>query len=118
MSLRLLWLLIILGALLVYPAVLLAHDEPHFPHRGECVHPATADGEVDAVFGRFDDRGAATAEAQRLAGLGFTGTAIEGDGCGYLKVVVHGVPSLAVGSELVAEARRVGVPVTLEQPAT
>ena len=45
----------------------------------------------------------------------YFGSVIESDGCGRLKVDVHGVPSLAVGRELVAEAAKVGVHATLEE---
>jgi len=34
---------------------------------------------------------------------------VEPDGCGYLKVNVKGVPTLAVGRELAAEAEKVGL---------
>jgi hypothetical protein len=101
----------------LYPVVSLAGGSPHFPYRGECVYSPSKEGPLDALFGRFAERGAATAKQRRVLQLGFQGALVEADGCGYLKVVVHGVPNLAVGRDLVAEARRVGVDVTLEQAA-
>jgi hypothetical protein len=100
---------------LIYPIVTGASGAAHFPTRSECAHPATAVGSLDAVFGRFFLRSAADKKQRRVLELGFKGAEIERDGCGYFKVVVHGVPNLAVGRELVAEARRVGLPVALEQ---
>ncbi|TMK74561.1 MAG: hypothetical protein E6G45_14675 [Actinobacteria bacterium] len=108
------WALVAVAAL-VYPAAMLTGGLPRFPSRGECVHPAKADGNLEAVFGRFDRRADAERTLQRVLGVGFKGSAIEPDGCGRLKVDVHGVPSLAVGRELVAEAAKVGVHATLEE---
>ena len=117
MTRRLLPVLLLAIGLLLYPVIVLAGGAPRFPTRADCAAPARAGAPVDAVFGRFDDHVAAQARERRLKQLGFTGSEIESDGCGYLQVVVHGVPSLAVGRELVAEARRVGVRVMLERGA-
>lgn len=117
MSERLLPPAILVAGLVLYPVITLACGAPHFPRRGECAVPATAGAPIDAVFGRFDDQAGAEAKQRRITHVGFTGSQIERDGCGYLKVVVHGVPNLAVGHELVAEARRVGLEVTLERAA-
>ena len=99
----------------LYPVITVARSAPHFPTRSECVNPAKAAGAVDAVFGRFSLLAAASDKQRRVRELGFAGAEIERDGCGYYKVVVHGVPSLGVGRELVVEARRVGLQVSLEQ---
>ena len=52
---------------------------------------------------------------RRVLGAGFTGSEPKPDGCGYLKVAVHGIPNVEVGRELVAEARKAGFEVTLER---
>jgi hypothetical protein len=90
---------------------------PHFPKRSDCVDLATKDGEIEAVFGRFDKRADAAARLELVLGRGFKGSEVEGDGCGRMKVVLHGIPSLAVGRELAAEARGEGLNVTLESAA-
>jgi hypothetical protein len=102
---------------LAYPLVSLAGGLPRFPDRGECARAPQTGRELEAVFGRFLERGHATAALRRATGLGFKGLAVERDGCGYLRVVLHEIPTLAVGHELVAEAGRVGLHVTLESPA-
>lgn len=117
MSTRLAPYAIVCAAAIGYPLVALAGGSPHFPDRGECVRPAKGDGEVEAVFARFRDLGLATAAYQRATKLGFRGLAVEADGCGYVKVVLDDVPSLAVGRELAVEAARVGFRVTLEEPS-
>jgi hypothetical protein len=47
--------------------------------------------------------------------VGFKGTRIESDGCGLLKVTLHGIPTLQVGRAFIAEARTVGFNPRLEQ---
>jgi hypothetical protein len=103
-------------AAVAYPLVLIAGGSPHFPNRGECMRLARGDGKVDAVFGRFHDTGQAASRLRRATELGFQGLKLEPDGCGDMKVVLEGVPSLAVGRELVAEAARVHLHVVLERP--
>ncbi len=58
---------------------------------------------------------AATALLGKVLAVGFKGSQIEPDGCGFLKVAVHGIPTQKVGGEVVAEARSVGLEATLEQ---
>jgi hypothetical protein len=106
---------LVLAAAIGYPVGIVSGGAPRFPARSECVDLATKDGEIAAVFGRFDRRVDAAAKLRVVLARGFTGSEIEGDGCGRLKVVVHGIPSLAVGRELAAEARSVGLDVTLER---
>ncbi len=115
MTRRLLPWLVLSGAALLYPLVVSADRSPRFPSRSECVHPARVDGNIDAVFGRFQRRNAADRELRHVLGLGFKGSEVEFDDCGVLKVVVHGVPTLRVGADLVAEACSVGLHLTLEQ---
>jgi len=100
-----------------YPVAAVGGGTPHFPKRSECVDLATKDGEIEAVFGRFDRRADAAARLELVLGRGFKGSVVEGDGCGRIKVVLHGIPSLAVGRELAAEARGEGLNVTLEYAA-
>jgi hypothetical protein len=106
---------ILIAAALVYPLAVVATGAPSFPSRAECVHPATTDGSIDAVFGRYRARTAAEAELRHVLGLGFDGSQIESDGCGLLKVVVHGIPTLATGRAFLQEAARAGVHASLEQ---
>ena len=117
MSRRLLPIALVLAAAIAYPVGIVSGGAPHLPERSDCVDLATKDGEIDAVFGRFDKRSDAVARLRVVLGRGFTGSKIEGDGCGRLKIVVHGIPTLAVGRELATEARRVGLNVTLEHAA-
>ena len=107
--------LVVLGLLLVYPLVTVAEGGPRFPTRDDCVRPATADGEIDAVFGYFDDELEAAAVRDRALGAGFTGTELAWNGCGRVRVAVGGIPTLDVGREFVEQARGVGFDVTLEQ---
>jgi hypothetical protein len=108
---------LVLAAAIGYPVASLSGGTPNFPARSDCVDLATKDGDIEAVFGRFDTRAAAAAHLRVVLGRGFTGSEIEGDGCGRLKVVVHGIRTLAVGREVAAEARSVGLNVTLEYAA-
>jgi hypothetical protein len=110
-----LWV-IFLGIVLSYPVVVLAGGSPRFPSAAECIHPAKGEGELEAVFGRFRDRSAAVAMRDRALAVGFKQIEVVGDGCGFLKVVLGEVPSLAVGRDFAAEARKVGFTVSLERP--
>jgi hypothetical protein len=110
------WVILLAGAF-VYPVVVLGGGTPRFTDRGECVRPADAGGDLDAVFGRFRNQASATAKLRRVLEVGFKGSQIEHDGCGFLKVVVHGIPNLAVGREFLAEARAVEIHATLERAA-
>lgn len=108
-------LAIVAAAALLYPLVVLAGGSPHFPDRGECAQQPRAGDNIEAVFWRFRDRARAVEAQSRALSLGFQGLVVERDACGYLKVVLNGVPSLAVGHELAAEAARVGLAVILER---
>jgi hypothetical protein len=108
------WILVIVAAL-AYPLAVLAGGGPRFPARSDCIHPAKTDGDIEAVFGRSRNPETAAATLARVLELGFKGSVVEPDGCGYLKVNVKGVPTLAVGRELAAEAEKVGLHVTLEK---
>jgi hypothetical protein len=108
------WLLVAALAL-VYPVAILATGAPSFPTRDECVRPATADGDIDAVFGYFDTELEAAPVLQRALEVGFQGTEMTWNGCGRVRVAVGGIPTLEVGQEFVEQARGVGFEVTLEQ---
>ena len=112
---RLLPWVIVLVAALGYPLAVLAGGEPRFPSRGDCVHIARADGDLEVVFGRFESAADASALLTRVLAAGFKGSQAEPDGCGRLKIVVHGIQTLEVGGEVLAEARSVGLAPTLEQ---
>jgi hypothetical protein len=107
--------LLVLVAALAYPVAVLSGGSPRFPTRAECIHPAKEGVPLEAVFGRFDHRPDAEARLQRVLAAGFKGSKIEPDGCGRLKVDVAGIPNLAVGNDLLAEALKVGISATLEQ---
>jgi hypothetical protein len=100
---------------LVYPLVTLAGGLPTFPTRNDCVHPATTDGDIDAVFGYFDSESEARLVLDRALEVGFQGTELEMNGCGRVRVAVGGIPTLEVGREFVEQARSVGFEVSLEQ---
>ena len=104
----------VLAAGVIYPMVVLAGGGAPFPTRAECVHPARADGQLEVVFGRFESQSDASTALTRVLAVGFKGSQIEPDGCGLLKVTVHGIPTLKVGGEVVAEARSVGLKPSLE----
>jgi hypothetical protein len=107
------WLVV--GAVsLVYPVIVLAGGGASFPSRAECVHVARADGDLEVVFGRSESATDAGALLERVLGAGFKGSLIEPDGCGLLKVAVHGIPTLRVGGQVVAEAKSVGLSATVE----
>jgi hypothetical protein len=106
---------IVLAAALVYPLATLAGGAPRLPSRAECVHPAHADGELEVVFGRFERASDADAMLETVLRDGFQGSQIEPDGCGLLKVAVHGISTLKVGEEVMAEARSVHLEPTLEE---
>ena len=98
-----------------YPLVFLAGGMPHFPTSSECIREAKSDRPIEAVFGRYREWAVATTTLKRVLDLGFKGAQIKGDGCGYLLIVVEGIPSLAVGRDLVAEAHTVGLRPRLAQ---
>lgn len=109
-----LWLALVVLAL-AYPLATVAGGGPRFPTREECVHPATHDGPIDAVFGYVDTEAEANALRDRAVASGFQGTEVAWNGCGRVRVAVGGIPTLEVGREFIAEARSVGFEVTLEQ---
>lgn len=114
MSRRLAPWALVFAAGIGYPVGIVSGGTPHFPKRSDCVDVATKNGKIEAVFGRFDKRADAAARLELVLGRGFKGSEVEGDGCGRMKVVLPGIPTLAVGRELAAEARSEGLNVTLE----
>jgi hypothetical protein len=115
MSRRLLvWTVLVVSAL-GYPLVVLGGGAPRFPSRADCVHPAKSEGNLEAVFGRFASSAAAESLQRRATRSGFKNVQIESDGCGLLKVTLHGIPSLEVGRNFIAEAQKVGFHPMLEQ---
>lgn len=106
--------LIVLAAALAYPISTVAGGGPRFPSPAECVHPATRDGQLEVVFGRFDSPAKAMAFRDQVVGYGFTGTALWPDGCGRIKVALRGVTSLEVGRQVIQEAHSVGLQPRLE----
>jgi hypothetical protein len=108
------WAILLVTAV-AYPLAVVADGRPSFPSHAECIAPAKSDGNLEAVFGRFASHARAVAVLRRALAVGFEGTRIESDGCGLLKVTLHGIPTLRVGSDFVAEARTVGFNPRLEQ---
>ena len=103
---------------LAYPLGVLAFSgAPEFPSRQDCVSPATGEGEgeVEVVFGYRDSEREAAELQARVEALGFTGTNLERDGCGRVRVSVDDVPSREVGEKVIREAQSVGLEPTLEQ---
>jgi hypothetical protein len=108
------WVLLLVAAL-VYPLTVVAGGGPRFPSQAECVHPARTDGNIEAVFARLSSSVRAESLLREVLRSGFKGTQVEPDGCGLLKVTLHGIPTLQVGHDFVAEAGTVGFHPTLEQ---
>ena len=108
--------LVVVAAALAYPLAVLAFSgAPEFPSRDDCVVSVTGEGEYEVVFGYLDSRREAVElQAQALA-VGFSGTEIEDDGCGRVRVSVDDVPSREVGDEVIRQARTVDLEPTLEQ---
>ena len=100
---------------IAYPLTVLAGGFPRFPSRDECVLPAVAGQQIEAVFGYFGSEHEATMLRSRALKLGFQGTDTERDACGRVKVVIRGIPTLAVGRAFAREARGAGFSVTLER---
>ena len=111
------WIAVVAICALAYPLVSLAGGLPRFPDRAECIRIAKADGDLEAVFGRFRSQDAADELLARVRKAGFASAAIEPDGCGDLAVALHGITTLQVGRSLVAEAQRVGLRPTIESAA-
>jgi hypothetical protein len=107
------WVVLLVAAV-SYPVAILASGSPRFPTRSECVHLAKADGDLEVVFGRSSSPVDASALLERVLHVGFQGSQVEPDGCGLFKVAVHGIPTLKVGNEVVAEAHSVGLRATVE----
>ncbi len=115
MSLRpLLPVAIIVAAAVGYPVATLAGGLPHFPSRSDCIRVAHADGDLEVVFGYFESEAAAKPLLDKVLAVGFKGSQIERNGCGQVKVAVHGITTLKVGAEVAVEARSVGLRPTLE----
>ena len=115
MTRRVLPVALLLAAGFLYPAVVVALGTPRFPHRGECIRAAKPGEPIEAVFGHFRDRAAASQQLRRVLAVGFEGSKIVMNDCGVLKVVVQGIPTLAVGRDVQREARTVNLHPTLEQ---
>jgi hypothetical protein len=107
------WLAVPVAAA-AYPLGVIAGGLPRFPTRADCVRPPAAGRELEAVFGRFERQTAAETLLAKVRRLGFSQSSIEDDGCGLLVVSVGGIPTVAVGRSLVAEARAAGLRPTLE----
>jgi len=101
--------LVIAAGIVVYPVTVLAVDgPPAFPSAHDCVHPATSDGKIWLVLGRFSDMAPAEQLAIRAARAGFVGTIATLDGCGRVVVATPGYTTLSGAQSAVEEARAAG----------
>jgi hypothetical protein len=107
------WVILVVSAL-AYPLVVAADGGTRFPHRGECIHLAKSEGNLEAIFGRFFSETRAAPVLRHALEAGFKGMRIESDGCGLLKVTLPGIPTLGIGRDFIAEARSVGFSPRLE----
>lgn len=80
-----------------------------------CGGPPVEGQPVDIVFGRPGSWRRGMALQQKIEKVGFTGTHLELDDCGGLKLVLASLPSLEVAREIQAEARAVEIPVSIER---
>jgi hypothetical protein len=109
------WALVAFAALAYPLAVLAFSGAPDFPSHDDCSPHVTDEGELEVVFGYRESELQARALQRRVLALGFTGTEIEPDGCGRVRVSVDDIPSREIGEEVVREAQAVGLEPTLEQ---
>lgn len=109
------WLIVAVAALAYPLAVLAFSGAPTFPSRDDCVVSVTGEGEYEVVFGYRDSEREALELRAGVLAVGFSGTEIEGDGCGRVRVSVDDVPTREVGEEVIRQARTVGLEPTLEQ---
>ncbi len=107
---------VVLVAAVGYPALVLAEDGgPRFPSAEDCARPAVDGQPVRVVFGYRETFPEAIELRDRALEVGFLGTEAEQDGCGRVRVAVGGVPSIAVGEQIVETARGVGLDASLER---
>jgi hypothetical protein len=107
---------VVLAAGLLYPLFALAGGAPSFPSVQDCVHEATDEAPLMLVYGYFDSVVRATELQARLRGLGYEHAEVQDDGgCGRVRVVVRGYPTLDGARDAAAEAGRVGLSPTLER---
>jgi hypothetical protein len=112
---RLIPWLVVVGAALAYPLAVLAFSgAPDFPARSDCSRPPDGEGELQVVFGYRDSERDALELQGQVETLGFTGSDVQRDACGRVRVVVDDVPSRDVGEEVVREAESVGLSPILE----
>lgn len=111
---RMVAVVIVLVAVLTYPIVVLASGAPSFPSVHDCNRPATHDGEIQLVFGRFTRAAAANALAARAKSVGFVEAEATIDECGRDVVAAQGYTDLAGARSAVQEARSAGLTATAE----
>jgi len=105
---------IVAAGFAVYSAFTLADGAPRFPRADDCVKVPVEGERVRVVFGYRATYAEAIALRDRALEVGFQGTDAAQDGCGRVRVYVDDVPSVAVGAEIVQEARTVDLEPTLE----
>jgi hypothetical protein len=105
---------VLVVVVVAYPLGVLAGGLPRFPSVSDCARRATADGNLEIVFGHFSSYEEADRARDEALRYGFKGTGIAHDGCLRLKVALPGVPTVEVGREVIEEAHSVGLEPTLE----
>ena len=105
---RSLAVVVLLAGLFTYPVVVLARSSPQFPSAHDCVVPATSDGNLQLVFGRFVSAQQAGATAARASEAGFHVTVVLDD-CGRLVVATPGLTTLASAQAAAARAAKAGL---------
>jgi hypothetical protein len=99
---------VLLVGLLTYPVVVLARSAPEFPSAEDCVAPATSDGSIELVFGRFTSATTANAAAARVHAAGLH-PSVALDDCGRLVVATTGYTKLAAARAAAARAAKAGL---------
>jgi hypothetical protein len=84
-------------------------------HRIQCAPPVTQDGNIRAVFGRFDSFDSAESVHRLAVERGYRAARIQVDRCGRVAVILEGIPSRKVAEDLRREAATAGFRVTFEQ---
>jgi len=105
---------VVVALIVAYPAITVAKGGPRFPSPEDCVLAPVSGQKVRVVFGYRATLPEAIALRDRALEVGFEGTEAAQDGCGRARVSVDGVPSIAVGQEVVAAARTVELDPALE----
>ena len=100
---------IVVAVALAYPVIVLAGGGPHFPSIRDCEQPATHDGNIQLVFGRFDSGAEANTVAAHAQSIGFVATTATIDNCGRIVVAASGYTTVSGALDAVKEAEGAGL---------